>query len=59
MKEKLLSSIACPKCFGELDYNEHAQNLTCRKDGLIYDINDGIPTLLVNKAKPLELEEQA
>ncbi|WP_392553230.1 Trm112 family protein [Orbus wheelerorum] len=57
MKEKLLSSIACPKCFGKLEYNEQSQSLTCPKDGLIYAISDGIPVLLENEAQTSDLKE--
>lgn len=51
MKEKLLNSIACPKCFAKLVYSQDEQTLTCLTDGLQYPIVDGIPVLLEEQAK--------
>jgi len=59
MKEKLLSSIACPKCFGKLEYNEKMQSLNCIGDKLTYSVSDGIPVLLENEAKVDDIKEDA
>jgi len=59
MKEKLLNSIACPKCFGKLEYNEQTQSLNCIGDRLTYSVSDGIPVLLENEAKADNLKEEA
>lgn len=53
MKRKLFDVIACPKCFGKLDYDEKNQKLICYHDQLIYSIIDNIPVLLESEACPL------
>ncbi|RKS87850.1 hypothetical protein DES39_1097 [Orbus hercynius] len=55
MKQKLLDSIACPKCFGKLDYNEKKQKLICVTDGLEYSIVDGIAVLIESEAIELDM----
>lgn len=57
MKEKLLNSIACPICFAKLNYSDQEQTLTCLTDGLIFPIVDGIPVLLEDEAKPVNITE--
>lgn len=51
---KLLEIIACPVCKGKLDYNKAEQQLVCQFDKLVYPINDGIPVLLEEQAKPFQ-----
>lgn len=53
MKESLHTIIACPKCFGTLDYNKSQHQLICQHDQLVYVIRDGIPVLLENEAQAL------
>lgn len=53
---KLLEIVACPICKGKLDYDKAKQELICKADRLAYAINDGIPVLLENKAKPWQDE---
>jgi len=55
MKQKLLDAIACPKCFGKLDYNEQQQTLSCLNDQLIYTVVDGIAVLIEDETKTLDL----
>ncbi len=56
LEKKLLDILACPKCKGELEYNEKKDILICRKDGIYYEVKNNIPILLIDKAKPLEGE---
>lgn len=51
---KLLEIIACPVCKGKLAYDKAEQQLICQFDKLVYPINDGIPVLLEEQAKPLQ-----
>jgi uncharacterized protein len=53
MKQPLLNAIACPKCHGQLEYNEQNQQLICQHDQLAYPIKDGIPVLLASEANLL------
>ncbi len=52
MNEKLLEILACPRCKGDLEYVENS--LICHKCKLEYRIEDDIPIMLVDEAKPLE-----
>ncbi len=54
MNKELLDILVCPKCKGELEYQEEKQVLICHKCRLQYPIEDGIPVMLIDEAKPLE-----
>lgn len=49
MKQELLDILCCPKCKGDLSYNEAAQTLTCRSCGKVYRIKDDIPIMLTEE----------
>ena len=53
---KLMEILACPVCKGKLDYDKDAQELLCKFDRLAYRIEKGIPVLLENEARHIELE---
>jgi uncharacterized protein YbaR (Trm112 family) len=48
---KLLEILRCPKSKGELFYDEKKQELICYKSNLAYKIIDGIPIMLIEKAR--------
>jgi uncharacterized protein len=52
---KLLEILVCPKCRGELGLREQPPSLVCENCRLSYEIRDGIPILLIDEAKPLEI----
>lgn len=54
---KLLDIIACPVCKGKLHYNKTVHELVCRFDKLAYPLEEGIPVLLENRARPLSSDE--
>ena len=58
MDHRLLEIVACPVCNGKLHYNQKLQELTCKADGLVYPVRDGIPVLLENEARTLTAEEK-
>jgi uncharacterized protein YbaR (Trm112 family) len=49
----LLDILACPKCKGELQLTEQGDGLICEHCGLLYEIRDGIPVMLIDEAIPL------
>jgi uncharacterized protein YbaR (Trm112 family) len=51
---ELKEILACPKCKGELEFREAEQKIICRSCKLVYRIEDDIPVMLVDEAKPLE-----
>lgn len=54
--KKLLEILACPKCKGDVELAEERSGLVCRSCRLLYEIKDGIPVMLIDKAIPLEDE---
>ena len=52
--QELKDVLACPKCKGELDFREAQQQIVCHACKLVYRIEDDIPVMLVDEAKPLQ-----
>ena len=52
LDEELLEILVCPKCKGELEYREDEEALLCHECRLRYEIDDGIPVMLVDEAEP-------
>jgi len=53
--KELLKILACPVCKGELILK--ADKLICLKCKKYYPIKDGIPIMLIEEAKDLDMEE--
>ena len=57
---ELLEILVCPKCKGELAVRRagdgEEQSLDCVACKLAYPVEDGIPVMLVEEAKPLSAE---
>ncbi|MCD6326589.1 Trm112 family protein [bacterium] len=51
---ELLEILVCPKCKGELEYQEPEQKLICNSCKLAYRIEDDIPVMLIDEAEPIE-----
>ena len=51
---ELKEILACPKCKGELEFREAEKQILCRACKLVYRIEDEIPVMLIDEAKPLE-----
>ncbi len=51
MKKDLLKMLVCPKTKGPLIYDRNKQELISKKAGLAYPIEDGIPIMLIEKAR--------
>ncbi len=56
MDKKLLVTLACPLCQGELLQKQ--SELVCCFDRLAYPIRDGVPVMLEQEARTLTLEEK-
>lgn len=59
LDEKLLEILACPKCKGDLEYTpDPAANdkgeLVCKTCRLVYGVENDIPNMLIDQARPLE-----
>jgi uncharacterized protein len=55
LDKKLLDILACPKCKGDLAYSNTAadHSLSCNKCRLKYMVEDDIPIMLIDQAKPI------
>ena len=50
---ELLEILVCPKCKGDLEYRAQPESLVCHTCRLVYPVEDGIPIMLIDEAKPL------
>jgi|GEM_PF-350528 uncharacterized protein YbaR (Trm112 family) len=57
MDKKLLDILACPICKGKLVYQKAQQELVCKFDRLAFPIQDSIPIMLEDSARPISSEE--
>jgi uncharacterized protein YbaR (Trm112 family) len=54
-QQALIDLLACPKCHGSLRRIEQPQGFACEACKLFYAIEDGLPNMLVDDAKPWPL----
>ncbi len=57
MDSKLLDILVCPVTKGPLVYDKKNQELISKSARLAYPIQDGIPVMLEEEARPLSDEE--
>lgn len=50
---KMLRVLVCPKTRGPLTFDTETYELISKKAKLAYPIRDGVPILLVDRARPL------
>jgi uncharacterized protein len=55
INKELLDILACPKCKGAIFLNELQDGLICQHCRLLYEIRDGIPIMLIDEAKPIDV----
>ena len=51
LSQTLLDVLACPKCKGELEYDQKDEKLICQTCRLNYRIEDDIPIMLIDEAE--------
>jgi uncharacterized protein YbaR (Trm112 family) len=51
LSKDLLDILACPKCKGELEYDQKNEKLICHACHLKYRIEDDIPVMLIDEAE--------
>ncbi|MBN1155840.1 Trm112 family protein [candidate division KSB1 bacterium] len=51
LDKKLLDILVCPKCKGDLEYDEENNKLICHACHLKYDIKEDIPIMLIDEAE--------
>ena len=50
---ELLEILVCPKCKGDLEYRRDPETLVCHTCRLVYRVEDGIPIMLIDEARPV------
>jgi len=53
ISDDLLEILACPKCKGVVHLTDDKSGLACDACQLLYRIEDDIPVMLIDEAKPL------
>jgi len=51
LRKELLDILCCPKCKGDLVYDQERSTLTCRKCSSVYPVKNDIPIMLVEHDK--------
>ncbi|WP_448588160.1 Trm112 family protein [Thermocrinis sp.] len=59
LSKELLDILACPKCKGDLRYDEKRSILICERCGVFYRIVDEIPILTPDSAEQFPEPEEA
>ena len=54
MNKNLLKILICPKTKGSLIYDRKNQELISKKAGLAYPIENGIPIMIIEKARKIK-----
>lgn len=57
MDRRLLDILVCPICKGPLVYRKRDQEFICPADALAFPVRDGIPVMLADEARQLEMAE--
>lgn len=52
-----LELLVCPQCKGDLRLTQAEDGLVCEPCGLVYEIQDDIPVMLPEEARPLKSGE--
>ncbi len=50
---ELKEILACPKCKGDLEFREAEGEIRCLRCRLAFRIDDGIPVMLLDEARPI------
>jgi len=53
LSQDLKEILACPRCKGDLEFHEDRGEIHCLRCRLAFRIDDGIPVMLLDEAKPL------
>jgi len=55
LSPQLLEILVCPKCKGDLEYRTGPEEaLVCHACRLVYVVEDDIPIMLIDEARPLD-----
>ena len=52
--QELKDILACPRCKGGLEFRDEADEIRCTRCRLSFRVEDGIPVMLLDEARPLQ-----
>jgi hypothetical protein len=52
--KELQEILACPRCKGSLEFREEGNEIRCPRCKLAFRVEDDIPVMLLDEARPLE-----
>ncbi len=52
--QELKDILACPRCKGTLEFRDEADEIRCPACRLVFRVEDGIPVMLLEEARPLD-----
>ncbi len=52
--KELKEILACPRCKGALEFRDEANEIRCPACRLVFRVEDDIPVMLLEEARPLE-----
>lgn len=58
MDTTILKILACPACNASLEPQENGQGLLCHHCGLLFQVIDNIPVLLIDEALPIRERDE-
>ena len=58
LDKKLLEIFCCPKCKGDLHYDEANQKLICESCQLKFPIVDDIPAMLIDEGEEYNITDE-
>ncbi len=50
--KELKEILACPRCKGALEFRDEADEILCPRCRLVFRVEDDIPVMLLEEAKP-------
>jgi hypothetical protein len=53
LSQELKDILACPRCKGDLEFREAEAEIRCNACRLAFRIDEGIPVMLLDEARPL------
>jgi len=56
LDQKLLDILVCPLTKGPLTWDREAQELVSKQAGLAFPVRDGIPIMLVDEARKIDVD---
>jgi len=53
LSRQLLEILACPKCKGEIAFDESQNLIVCHACEIAFPVRDDIPVMLIDESRPL------